>query len=181
MMFGGNFAPRGWAFCQGQLMPIAQYTALFSLLGTTYGGDGRTTFALPDFRGRMPNSQGQLTGGDIYPLGRKAGAPEVTLNVLQMPSHIHTGQSRIQGKFTFLASPNSGNTNDPTGAYLTTTTSDLYISKAAATAEMGSETVDFNTNLNLNFAGGNQPHTNMQPYQVLNFVIALQGIYPQRP
>ncbi|MCB0641578.1 MAG: phage tail protein [Phaeodactylibacter sp.] len=181
MMFAGNFAPRGWAFCEGQLLQIAQYTALFSLIGTSYGGDGRTTFGLPDFRGRVPNSQGQTPGGNNFPLGHKGGVTDVTLSLLEMPQHNHTGQSRIQGKFTFLASPNAGTTNDPTNGYLSATTSNMYIDKATATAEMGSVPVDFNTNLNLSTAGGSQPHTNMQPYLPLNFVIALQGIYPNRP
>ena len=179
MMFGGNFAPRNWAFCDGQLLQISQYTALFSLLGTTYGGDGRTTFALPELRGRAPMNAGNLNGSSpSFIRGAYGGVTDLTLSLQELPNHLHTGQSRINGKFTFNASSAAGDTNDPTGAYLTTVTDNLYTLDKSQ--EMGSELVDFTQNLNLSNKGGSQPHNNMQPYQVVNFVIALTGVYPSR-
>lgn len=159
VMFGGNFAPRGWAFCDGQLLSIAQNTALFSLLGTTYGGDGRTTFGLPDLRGRVPMHPGNGPGLTPRQLGQKAGAETHTLNVNEIPSHNHP-----------IAAKEEGNIDDPTNNFIagdgTTafgTTSDVTLSNNAVG----------NTGLNL-------PHNNLQPFQCVNFIIALQGIFPSR-
>lgn len=157
-MFGGNFAPRGWAFCDGQLLPIAQNTALFSLLGTTYGGDGQSTFGLPDLRGRFPMHEGQGPGLTPRSLGAVAGAEAVTLIASQMPAHNHT------------VGASTGEANDviPTNGYLAA--GNQYSASA-------------NTSLNpaaLGVAGGSQPHDNMPPYLVVNFIIALEGIYPSR-
>jgi microcystin-dependent protein len=149
------FAPRGWAFCNGQLLPINQNQALYSLLGTTYGGDGRTTFALPDLRGRTP-----LHTGDGLTLGEKAGEQTVTLSVAQTPVHTHL----------VTASSNPADQDLPAGNVPAVTGENLYSSTAstlmAATA--------------VTSVGGNQAHDNMSPYLVLNFIIALTGIFPSR-
>jgi len=159
--FAGNFAPRGWALCDGQLLPISQYSALFSILGTTYGGDGRTTFALPDVRGRVLIHEGSGPGLTPRNLGAKSGAENVALTTAQMPSHTHTlnassgPATELSPVNNILASP--GRTR-------------LYDSGAANTS-MG-HSID-NT-------GGGQSHTNVQPFNTLNCIIALQGIFPSR-
>lgn len=179
MMFGGNFAPKGWAFCNGQIMPIAQNQALYSLLGTMYGGDGRTTFALPDLRGKTPIKWGTLPGGSNYTQGQSGGTENVILSVAELPAHSHPVTSRITGKFTINASPNPGNTNDPTNNYLAASSSvDVYDS--TTNAEMGSQIINHQENVNMAYSGGNSPHYNRQPGLTLNFVIALQGIFPSR-
>jgi microcystin-dependent protein len=170
-MFAGNFAPRGWALCQGQIMSIAQNTALFSLLGTTYGGNGQTTFALPDLRGRTPIGTGQGPGLSPKVLGEVGGTETVTLIANQMPAHNHTiGASTSPGN---IANPN-GNT----------------LAVGQVTVGGGTELVNMyasgtNPNVLLNvqtasIAGGSQPHDNMQPYLGMNFIIALVGIFPSR-
>lgn len=156
---GFNFEPRGWALCNGQLLPIAQNTALFSLLGTTYGGDGRTTFGLPNFQGRAVMHRGQGPGLTLRDLGETGGSDTETLSQSTMPQHNHE----------LSAASGSATTGTPSGAN----------SLAAGTANT------YGTANNMvpmgEVVGGGQPHNNMQPYEVLNFVIALQGIYPPRP
>jgi microcystin-dependent protein len=163
IMFGGNFAPRGWALCDGQLMPISQWSALFSILGTTYGGDGRTTFGLPGMRGRVPVHAGSGPGLSTYRLGQRSGVEAVTLTTQQMPSHNH-----------FIAgSEEDGSSNEANGHYLATSTSgNIYHNSASSNVFLAQNNV---TN-----TGGNQAHTNIQPYCVVNFIIALQGVYPSR-
>lgn len=162
-MFAGNFAPTGWAFCQGQLLPIAQNQALFSLLGTTYGGDGRTTFALPDLRGRVPVGFGQGPGLSNRVIGEQFGSELVTLNINQMPSHNHTVN----------AVTTEGNQNLPTNSLpANTKTLDKEYSNANANTTMKATMV--------NPTGGNQPFGVTQPSLGVNFIIALQGIYPSR-
>ncbi|MCW5958515.1 MAG: phage tail protein [Pyrinomonadaceae bacterium] len=166
VMFGGNFAPRSWAFCSGQLLPIAQNTALFSILGTTYGGNGQTTFALPDLRGRVPMHPGSGPGLSPRSLGEQGGVENVTLITSQIPSHNHTA--------TTTANANSGPASDtvPTGNFL---------------AEGNNYNSAFNTQMNngavqvtIGNSGGSQPHSNIQPFTCINFIIALQGIFPSR-
>jgi microcystin-dependent protein len=155
-----NFAPKGWALCHGQLLPISQNTALFSLLGTTYGGDGKSTFALPDLQGRAPMHSGQ--GGPHY-LGEEGGTESVTLLQSEMPAHSHT----------LMASASAGNRTAPLGNALARVSGATpYAPAGAATAALVDQA----------FAptGGSQPHNNMQPYLTLNFCIALQGIFPPR-
>jgi microcystin-dependent protein len=152
-IFSFSFAPRGWALCGGQLLPINQNQALFSLLGTTYGGDGRVNFALPDLRGRVPVHEG--TG---HTLGQRAGAESHTLNLNETPAHTHLVR----------ASSNSGNTPVPTNNFLAAA-NNVYRPADNPTA-LSSGTV-----LNV---GGSQAHPNMQPFLTLNFCIALQGIFP---
>ncbi len=165
-IFAGNFAPRGWAFCDGQLLPIAQNTALFSLIGTTYGGDGRTTTALPNLQGRAPMHPGRGPGLTSRRLGERVGVETVTLSEAQIPSHTHTARGTSSNGTAGAAPTNTssfGKDFNPR-AYHPATTSNLV--------DMASET--------LSTTGGGQPHTNLQPFLTLNFIIALQGLYPSR-
>lgn len=163
-IFAGNFAPRGYAFCDGQLLPIAQNTALFSLIGTIYGGDGRTTTALPNLQGRAPMGNGRGPGLTPRQVGQRGGAENVTLNVNQMPQHTHTTTVSLQ----------PGNLNDPAGNY-------LGAGGAATTMLYAANTESPNSQLApLPNAGGSQAHNNMMPFLTLNYIIALVGIYPSR-
>ena len=163
-IFSFNFPPKGWAFCNGQLLPINQNQALFSLLGTTYGGNGQTTFGLPNLRGRAP-----IHEGSGHTLGEAAGSSAVTLNIQQLPTHPHTLTNNLCiGGQTINAA-----LGDPTGNYWANNGQPIYATNPPpANATMHPSAV---TNV-----GGNQPHTNMQPYLVLNFCIALQGIFPSQ-
>jgi microcystin-dependent protein len=166
-MFAGNFAPRGWALCNGQLLSIAQNTALFSILGTTYGGDGRTTFALPDLRGRVPISAGQGPGLSDKRLGQQGGQETVTLTANEMPAHTHTA--------TINADTSVAISDQPRNL--------IPARNAAATPQYGDKiTGKLNDKtVSVENAGGNQPHENMPPYTTVNYIIALQGIFPSRP
>jgi len=162
-IFPFNFAPKGWAWCNGQLMPISQNTALFSLLGTTYGGDGKSTFALPDMEGNAPMHPGQGPGLSLHDLGETGGSEFVTLLESEIPAHAHALRAyrsdpadRFQAKDAVLARANNGN---------------VY-NTAANLVPMSPQT--------LAPAGGDQPHNNMQPYLTLYFNIALQGVFPPR-
>jgi microcystin-dependent protein len=164
-MYGFNFAPRGFATCSGQIISIAQNTALFSLLGTTYGGNGQTTFGLPDLQGRAP-----LHFDNNYPLGEIAGTESVTLLSTEMPSHKHAVNSNDQNGTLSLATGHLMGKAE-TGKPATPTPTNAYAVGAP------------NTILNiqsLSLYGGNQPHSNMQPYVVINFSIATTGIFPSR-
>lgn len=157
-MFGGNFAPAGWMLCQGQLLPISENETLFNLIGTTYGGDGQSTFALPDLQGRIP-----MHVGNSHALAEKGGTETVTLTTNQIPAHAHTP----------LCNTNAGTIPGPTNAVWAAagTGDQLYSTPAGATAmNPGSIALD----------GGSQPHENMSPYLVLNFIISLFGIFPSQ-
>ena len=168
VMFGGNFAPRGWAFCDGQLLAISSNQALFSILGTTFGGDGRTTFGLPDLRGRVPLGPRNGAGLSNRRLGEKSGTENVTLNTAQVPSHTHTATAHCQSGAANQQSP-VGNTPAVEAVGATATYSDQPHNEA-----MQAGTVAIaNT-------GGGQSHNNMQPFLGINFIIALQGIFPSR-
>jgi len=167
-IFPFNFAPTGWAFCDGQLMPISQNTALFSLLGTTYGGDGKSTFALPDMQGNAPMQPGQGQGLSLRDLGETSGVESVTLLTSEMPAHTH-GVGR--------ALADAGNVITPVNSVWAQSAAGRG---AAALYIDGAPTGKVNIN-SLNVTGGSLPHNNMQPYLTLNFCIALQGIFPQRP
>jgi microcystin-dependent protein len=169
-MFAGNFAPRGWAFCMGQLLAIAQNTALFSLLGTTYGGNGQTTYALPDLRGRVPVGAGQGPGLPTINLGEMAGSPTRTLTINEIPVHNHT--------ITVQAVNTAGTTHTPGSATSLAQLVDsrsnplnVYSTAAANTSIPGGLS---------GTAGGSQPHSIMQPYLGMNYVICLEGIFPSR-
>jgi len=155
-----NFAPLGWAFCQGQLMPIADNSALFNLIGTTYGGDGVNTFALPDLQGRTPIGTGQGLGLSNYVIGEKQGVEIVTLNTPQLPSHTHPalGSSAAANSVNAGVSvPGSGQT--------------IYRQNATPAAMLPNQ---------CSISGGNQPHNNLQPFATLNWIISLFGIYPSQ-
>lgn len=154
-MFAGNFAPAGWMFCEGQLLPISEYETLFQLIGTTYGGDGQSTFALPDLRGRIPIHQ-----GNGFILAETGGAEEITLTVTQIPAHSHP----------LLASTSVSNQSSPANSVVAQSTSaDLYI-EDTPTANMAVNSISS--------VGGSQPHTNFQPYLCVDFIISLFGIFP---
>ncbi|MBX7220294.1 MAG: tail fiber protein [Blastocatellia bacterium] len=157
-MFGGNFAPLGYAFCDGALLAISQNDTLFIILGTTFGGDGQTTFGLPDFRGRVPIHAGQGPGLSAYPLGQKAGAETVTLAAGQIPAHTHSFSAS-----TADATSNTPTTNVPAagGSYATTPGTTMNAAMVGT-------------------AGGGQAHENRMPFLTVTFVIALQGIFPTR-
>jgi len=161
-MFAGNFAPRGWAFCDGQLLAVSQNDALFSLLGTTYGGDGRTTFGLPDMRGRVPLHAGQGPGLSNRRLGAKGGTEKVTLTVNQLPSHSHP----------LAATTAAGTDNNATGKMLSESPTVEWYFETAATANMATSSI---TNV-----GGSRSHTNLSPFLCVNYIIAMFGIYPSR-
>lgn len=170
-IFAGNFAPLSWAFCNGALLSIAENTALFSLLGTTYGGDGQTTFALPDLRGRIPVGTGQGGGLSPYDLGQVSGTEGVTLISINLPSHTHPGT----GVFTPKAQTGAGGSqNTPGGGYYSVSAIDLY---AAGHNQVGGPTA---FNFPLSVSGGSQPHDNRMPYLAMNYIIAVEGIYPSR-
>jgi microcystin-dependent protein len=164
-IFPFNFAPKGWAFCDGQILPLSQNTALFSLLGTTYGGDGKSNFALPNMQGNVPMHPGQGPGLSLHDLGEIGGSETVTLLESEIPNHVHA----LRGD------RNVSETPDP----------------AANTLGRGSSINAYQNNVSQNLvpmaaealvpAGGDQPHNNMQPYLTLSFCIALQGVYPPRP
>ena len=162
-IFPFNFPPTGWAFCSGQLLPISQNTALFALLGTFYGGDGKSTFALPNFDGSAPLSQGQGQGLSDYVIGQQAGSEFITLLLSEIPLHTHG----------LRANDNDGNSELPTG-----TTPGRY--SQAYQTNTGSDVVQMAFQA-LPPAGGSLPHNNMMQYLTLNFCIALQGVFPQRP
>ena len=164
-MFAGNFAPRSWAFCDGQLLAVSQNDALFSLLGTIYGGDGRTTFGLPDLRGRVPVHQGQGPGLSDRRLGLKSGAEKASVNANQLPAHAHA----MQGSTDFGADTN------PTDNVLGTASgSNFYTTDSNSLVTMNAESSLATGN------GSGQTHENLMPFLCLNFIIALFGIYPSR-
>lgn len=165
-MFAGNFAPRGYAFCSGQILSIAQNSALFALVGTTYGGNGQTTFALPDLRGRVPIHQGSGPGLSNYSLGQQGGSENTTLTINQLPAHTHAATTQTNAS--------SGEATDtlPTGNNLASgnqyaSTNNVQMSASA-------------TQVNIGVTGGNQPFSIIQPYLAINFIIALEGIFPSR-
>jgi len=157
-MFAGNFAPAGWMFCEGQLLPISEYETLFNLIGTTYGGDGQSTFALPDLRGRLP-----LHFGNGFTLAETGGAEEITLTVNQIPAHSHP----------FLASASPGTSSNVQGNTTSSSPSvNFYIEGQSPSASMNATMASS--------VGGSQPHTNFQPYLCVDFIISLFGLFPSQ-
>lgn len=162
-MFGGSFAPAGWAFCSGQLMPISENDALFTLIGTTFGGDGQETFGLPDLQGRIPVHAGTAATGTTYQLGEKSGSETVTLTTNQIPIHNHVP----------LCNTNAGTSPNPTNAIWSApgTGDQLYSApQSALTMKAGS----------IGNTGGSQPHENMSPFLVVSFILSLFGIFPHQ-
>src|SRR5437870_4948174 len=164
-IFPFNFAPKGWAFCDGQIMPISQNTALFSLLGTTYGGDGKSNFALPNMQGNAPMHPGQGPGLSLHDLGESGGTETVTLLESEIPAHTHTMSASTQ--------PGEDPTPGPAEALARSVGASLYQSTTIPAVTMSPNAIAV--------AGGNLPHNNMMPYLTLNCCIALQGVYPPRP
>lgn len=162
-IFPFNFPPTGWAFCNGQLMPISQNTALFSLLGTTYGGDGKSTFSLPDLQGNAPMQPGQGPGLSLHDLGEMSGTENVTLLQSEIPVHTHA----------MNAAPEAAEIKTPSGSALAFSTQGTIYATGALTGQMHPQA--------LSVFGASLPHNNMMPYLTVNFCIALQGIFPQRP
>ncbi len=164
-IFPFNFAPRGWAFCDGQILPLSQNTALFSLLGTTYGGDGKSNFALPNLQGNAPMHPGQGPGLSLHDLGETGGSDTVTLLDSEMPAHPHS---------LMAASNTPGNLNAPASDRALARSAGGYAYKAAPATlvPMSGQAITP--------AGGGSPHNNMMPYLTLNLCIALQGVYPAR-
>lgn len=161
-IFPFNFAPKGWAFCDGQILPLSQNTALFALLGTTYGGNGSSTFALPNLQGRAPMHPGQGPGLSLYDLGQEGGSETVSLLESEMPAHAHNMTGSLADDDSTLPGGNSFGQ-----------LSILYAPNNAPLVDMSIQA--------LPLAGGDQPHNNLQPYLTLSFCIALQGVFPQRP
>lgn len=176
-MFGGNFAPRAWALCQGQLLAISSNQALFSILGTTYGGDGRTTFGLPDLRGRTAISAGNGPGLSDRRLGARSGTETVTLNSTQMPSHSHIAQATVSGPIQIGVSTDGPDSTAGSGKTLAAANIFNEEDAAGFLGNVGAALTSQVTVLN---QGGSQSHNNMQPYLVVNYIIALQGIFPSR-
>jgi len=164
-IFPFNFAPKGWAFCNGQLLPISQNTALFSLLGTFYGGDGKSTFALPNLQGSVPLHAGQGPGLSLYDLGEQTGVETVTLLQTELPIHTHT----ISGH-----TADAGDNNQPNPSVILAKSNN---GQAYQTTVTGLQPMGFQT---FALAGSSFPHNNMMPYLTLNFCIAMQGVFPPR-
>lgn len=163
-MFAGNFAPAGWMTCQGQILPISEYETLFNLIGTTYGGDGEQTFALPNLQGRAPIHMGNALSGTTYIIGQSGGVETVTLSMQQMPGHSFGQGSSNVGT---IAAPQPG--VGPAKAVLDRQDINIY-----------SDTTTGKTTANVPYIGGSQPHENMQPYLAINYIISLYGIFPQQ-
>ena len=159
-IFAGSFAPAGWAFCDGQLLPISENDVLFNLIGTTYGGDGQSTFALPDLRGRVPVHMGTGSDGITYQIGEKAGVETVTLSTQQIPAHNHA----------FLASLGAPSSTDPTNGVIAQSGQIHMFTEDVANKQMNASS--------LSPAGGNQPHDNLQPFLCVNFILSLFGVFP---
>jgi len=185
-LFAGNFPPRAFAFCQGQLLPIASNTALFSILGTTYGGDGRTTFALPDLRGRCAIHPGRGPGLSTYVLGERQGIETVNLNLLQLPSHSHlTANNAATDQHVLLSRDQAVRVEPNAGDVLAAATEDTFGGNnvkafGPATNTVNGQTISANAGLSLQNTGGNQSHENRRPFIAINYIIALQGTYPAR-
>ncbi|GGM94069.1 tail Collar domain-containing protein [Dyadobacter beijingensis] len=160
-LFAGTFAPAGWMLCQGQTLPISENEVLFQLIGTTYGGDGQETFRLPDMQGRLPVHMGSLSGGSTYQIGESGGSEEVTLTLQQIPNHNHA----------FLAATTGADVASPRDAVLgISTTTNGYIASIPS-QPMAADIAPF---------GGSQPHTNVQPFLCVNFIISLFGVFPSQ-
>ncbi|EDP95988.1 tail fiber protein [Kordia algicida OT-1] len=183
VMFGGNFAPRGWAFCQGQLLAISSHSALFSILGTTYGGDGRTTFALPDLRGRTAIQPGTGPGLSNIKLGQRGGAEYHTLNVLEMPNHSHTVNftgNNVNAAVSLPAFNDEGTTDEAEGNILASGIDKLYAAPSSADANLAPSNAALSGSVNSLPTGGNQSFYIRNPFEGINFIIAMVGVYPSR-
>ena len=192
IMFAGTFAPANWALCNGQILAISEYTALFSIIGTTYGGNGRTTFGLPDLRGRVPMGSGVGIGLSPRVTGQRYGSENVNLSVAQMPAHSHSAETIISGSSgaaKLNASSAEGTTNVPTGKYLAMPPNfgleSVNMYGSSADIEMASDAIEIDVSglsgeTTVNQAGGNSAHDNIQPSLAMNYIICVNGVYPPR-
>lgn len=174
-IFAGNFAPNGWMFCEGQILPISENEVLFQLIGTTYGGDGEQTFALPNLSSRVPIHMGNGPDGTSYQIGEMSGTEEVTLTVNQIPAHSH----KLKGPAMLALGSNAGDSADPTGIYPSITPGVNLYSKSIREGVYMTDPQGVNATTILGGTGGSQPHDNMQPYLVVNYIISLYGVFPQ--
>jgi microcystin-dependent protein len=188
ILFAGNFAPRSWAFCWGQILSIAQNTALFSLLGTTYGGNGQTTFGLPDLRGRFPLGTGQGPGLPNITLGEMSGTPTTTLLITNMPAHNHTG-TIASASVAQAATAAAGTTNTPSSTVVPAVLPTIGGGPSAQPIKgygvpdnttFLAPTTNVTGTVNIGIAGGSQPFSIMNPYLGMNYIIGLEGVYPSR-
>ncbi|MBN9300011.1 MAG: phage tail protein [Filimonas sp.] len=189
-IFAGSFAPRSWAFCQAQIIPIRQNTALFSILGTYYGGDGTTTFGLPDFRGRTPVGAGQSPGNSLYTIGEQGGANSCTLTISEMPAHTHTPVVTQQGgsaTATLNGTTASGTLPAPGGNLIAGDGNlSMFAPSNSTPVAMAPNSIAFSNvsvplpSVTTGITGGSQPHNNIQPYLALSFIVCLTGTFPAR-
>lgn len=195
--FAGNFTPRGWAKCQGQILPVATNAALFSLLGTTYGGNGQTTFMLPDLRGRVAISSGMAPGLHDYDLGESFGFESITLNTLQMPTHTHFATMNqntypVNGSIaaTMSVSTSEAEDSSPTDNYLGVSSADVYVDSGSNGNTLNNDAIQINTSglsvsvpsdaITVGNTGGSQAFSIVQPYLTINWIICIEGLYPSR-
>lgn len=169
-MFAGNFAPRGWALCEGQLLAVSQNNALFSILGTMYGGDGRSTFGLPDLRGRAPIGVGRGPGLGQVDQGAWYGSETVVLSQQEIPAHTHSIETTVR------SSSQPGNNDDPEGSYWADPSNNVRVYRDSHDSTMAADAVSATAQS----AGGNQPHENRPPSLGINFIICMEGVYPSR-
>lgn len=176
-MFAGTFAPKNWAFCDGSLIAISQNSALFSILGTTYGGDGSTTFALPDLRGRAPIAPGQGAGLSSYTLGQKGGAESVTLDATEIPAHTHNATATVTTTVKIPVNDVSSESMNPADNYLAKAKSNAYANDSTDAALKGA-TANSTATVTVENSGGSQSHENRPPFIAIHYIICTQGIYP---
>lgn len=179
-LFGGNFAPRNWAYCEGQLMSIVANTALFSLLGTTYGGDGRTTFGIPDLRSRTAIGAGPSDFGTDYALGQKGGIENETLTINQMPVHTHDIAINLTAQAGLPLYNDEANSSEPSGTGYALPNNDLEIYNPVANHTMGAVQGSYDATVQMGNAGGSYPHSNEQPSLGMHYIICIQGLFPSR-
>ncbi|NGP90206.1 phage tail protein [Fodinibius halophilus] len=186
-LFAGNYAPQNWAFCDGKLLPISQHQALYSILGTSYGGNGTTNFQLPDLRGRTPVGAGNGPGLQTVQVGQKGGRETLTLGIPNLPSHSHTATSTTN--LSISANSNDGNTKSPDGNYLSasvyqkdrsTTVPILTYTDSKGGATLNADSISGSVDVNIGNTGNGQPVPIRQPYQGMHYIICLNGTYPPR-
>lgn len=180
MMFAGNFAPRGWAFCDGQLLPISSNSALFSILGTMYGGDGRTTFALPDLRGRVAIHPGNGPGLDPIRQGQKGGANETVLAVQNMPSHNHAATVTVNSSLHFNNAAGDETSPGDGSLAIAPATAQIYSADPPGAQSFNAGSISSTATANIGNTGASTPFNNMQPFLGVQYIIALQGAFPSR-
>lgn len=178
VMFGGNFAPRNWAFCDGQILPINSNQALFSILGTTYGGDGRTTFALPDLRGRVPIHAGQGPGLRNRDLGAKGGSEQTIMTLNEMPNHNHL--MTVDGNATVKVHNDGGNNDTPSGHNFANSEEDDFTTENDDVMMQGANVDLSGVSVTTSNTGSSTPINNMAPFLAMNYIIAIQGVFPSR-